>query len=121
MVAYWRPFSECKGLPKLSLKKLGIKPTASEAQLHEELKVHRNKVVAHTDIDRMTFSFVAWKAFDDRDIFMPHLVRDDSLALYNRRYEWMEWVRKLDHAVAKLVFKRAQAIGEAEFLFVPDE
>lgn len=120
VVAYWRPFSECQGLPKLSLRKIGIKPSAAEAKLHEELKVHRNKVVAHTDIDRMTFSFVAWKAFEDREIIMPHLVRDDSLALFDRRHEWMEWVRKLDSAVARQVFKRVQMLGEAKFLFVPD-
>jgi hypothetical protein len=120
VVAYWRPFSECNGLPKLSLKKLGLKPSPAENKLHEELRVHRNKVVAHTDIERMTFSFAAWRAFDDRDIFMPHLVRNDSLALFDRRHEWMGWVRKLNLTVAKLVFERAQVLGEAAFLFVPD-
>lgn len=119
VVAYWRPFSECRGLPKLSLKRLGLKLTAEEAALHEILKTHRNKVVAHTDIDRMRLAFRSWKP-SDHDVIMPHLIRDDALALFDRRQEWRALVRKLLNAVADSVFERVQGLGEAEFLFVPD-
>lgn len=115
VVAYWRPFSECRGLPKLSFKKLGIKPTTAERELHDELKAHRNKVVAHTDVERMRLGFKSWKPFDEREVFMPHLIRDDSLAFYNRLNGWMAWLRKLNYAVSGHIYERVQELGEFDF------
>lgn len=112
VVAYWRPFSESKGLPKLSFKRLGIIPTEEEQDLHSALRTQRNKVVAHTDADRMRFGIHAWKPLEDRDIIMPHFIRDDSLAFYLRRTEWLEWTRKIHHQIAEVVFQELQSVGE---------
>ncbi|WP_252258914.1 hypothetical protein [Erythrobacter aurantius] len=116
VVAYWRPFSDSKGLPKLSLKKVGLVPNTAERSLHEELGVQRNKVVAHTDTDRMRFGFRVWKPFDESDLVMSSFRRDDSLALYSKLREWQDWTLKVHAAVARKVFDETQDTGEIDFI-----
>ena len=84
--------------------------------MHESLKVHRDKVMAHTDAARMRFALRSWKAFKDRDIMIPHFTRDDSLALFDRRREWNDWVFRLHTHVTQIVFEAVQQLGEIDFV-----
>ncbi len=49
IVAYARPFSESKGLPRLSFQHLAVKLSPFNRALHEEMMSLRNKVFAHSD------------------------------------------------------------------------
>lgn len=71
VVAYSRPFTQSKGLPKLSFKRLGIKPTPEQQAPHACLWDRRNKVIAHTDIDRMRLAMSTFKLLDDHPAMMP--------------------------------------------------
>lgn len=115
VVAYWRPFSQSQGLPSLSLKQIGLIPSDRELRLHELIKLQRNKVVAHTDVDRMRIALKAWRPHPGFSGVLPHIIRDDSLALFNQREEWMDWLRKVVDATATAVFARMQDVGEVDF------
>jgi predicted translin family RNA/ssDNA-binding protein len=106
VIAYWRPFSKTKGLPFLSFKQLGIKPTSEQQALHDRIGDLRNKVVAHTDADHVR---VAYQTADMLDgIMMPHMEFYEGIDLYDDRFRWMEWLRALSHAGAKKLFAEAQ-------------
>ncbi|WP_156029161.1 hypothetical protein [Sphingobium sp. DC-2] len=108
IVSYCRPFTQSKGLPTLSLKKLGVKPTTEQQVLHDRLWERRNKVVAHTDIDRMRLAMSSFQPFDDHPVMLPMMDFDDGLAFFNERHEWEEWVQLLIHRATKSVFDRVQ-------------
>ena len=115
IVAYCRPFTQSKGLPTLSFKKLGTKPTPEQQALHDCLWDRRNKVVAHTDIDRMRLSMSTFQPFENHPVMMPVMDFDDGLALFEDRYRLEEWLRLLIHAASKAVFDRVQGAVPVRF------
>lgn len=115
VVAYSRPFTQSKGLPTLSFKRLGIKPTSEQQALHDRLWDRRNKVVAHTNIDRMRLALSTFKPFDDHPVMMPMMDFDDSLAFFKDRHRLEEWLRLLIHAAGKTVFERVQSAAPVRF------
>ena len=115
VVNYWRPFTQSSGLPSLSLKKLGIKPTEDQSALHDRIKDRRNKVVAHTDVDRMRLAFSTFKVFEDHDLLMPHYDFDDSLYFFEDRIALMIWLRTLRQAAAHILFNRVQGRPAVRF------
>lgn len=57
VVSYCRPFSESAGgIPRLSYKSLGIKLSPFVQSLHDELVAMRNKLVAHSDIEKVEYA-----------------------------------------------------------------
>lgn len=57
VVSYARPFSMSKGgIPPLSYKSLGIRLSPFVLALHEDLAEKRNKIFAHSDIERVEYS-----------------------------------------------------------------
>ena len=57
VVSYCRPFSESVGgIPRLSYKTLGIKLSPFVQNLHDELGGMRNKLVAHSDIEKVEYA-----------------------------------------------------------------
>jgi hypothetical protein len=115
VVAYCRPFTQSKGLPTLSFKKLGTMPTPERQALHDRLWDRRNKVVAHTDVDRMRLAMSTFQPFDDHPIMMPMMDFDDGLAFFEDRYRLEEWLRLLIHAAGKTVFDRVQGAAPVRF------
>ncbi|WP_139342559.1 hypothetical protein [Methylobacterium radiotolerans] len=115
VIAYWRPFTQSKGLPSLSLKKIGVRPTAAQLDLHERLRMHRNEVVAHTDVVKMRLALSTFKIFEGRDIMLPHYDFDDSLVFFAERYALIDWLRTLRAATTRTVFDRTQGRSEIRF------
>lgn len=118
VVAYSRPFTQSNGLPTLSFKKLAIKPAPDQQALHDRLWERRNKVIAHTDIDRMRLAMSTFQPFEDHPIMMPVMDLDDGLAFFEDRYQLEEWLQQLISAASKAVFDRVQ--GSAPFRFMRD-
>ncbi|WP_415439477.1 hypothetical protein [Acetobacter orientalis] len=115
VVAYWRPFSDSKGLPKLSLKKLGIKATAEQLTLHGRLKERRNKVIAHTDADRMSLAFSTFRVFENSEIMIPQYDFNDALEFYSDLDAIIIWLRTLHQAATRAIFTRVQGRQEVRF------
>lgn len=115
VVAYWRPFTQSNGLPALSMKKLGINPSKPQMLLHKRIKTHRNKVVAHTDADRMRLALKTSKV-RGHDVMLPTIDFDDGLAFFDERYELIEWLRILIQRASHLLFERVQGDSEVSFL-----
>jgi len=106
IIAYCRPFTTSKGLPTLSLKSIGIRPSKEEKELHNFILAHRNKVVAHTDTDRMRILLTSFEITDG--IRMPHIVDDEGFALFDHSASFEKWLFKLTRAIAGLVFDLMQ-------------
>lgn len=116
VVSYCRPFTQSKGLPSLSLKKLGVKPTTEQQALHDRLWARRNKVVAHTDIDMMRLTLSTFRPLDDHPVMMPSMDFDDGLAFFSERHEFEEWLRLLIQKAGEKVFARVQGRGPMHFM-----
>jgi hypothetical protein len=112
VISYWRPFAGSKGVPQLEFKHFGIEPTPEQLALHAWLRDRRNKVVAHTDLDRMRLALSTMKVFDDSDIMLPLMDFDDGLAFFNDRAELIVWLRALIQGAARKTFRRFQGHGE---------
>ena len=117
VIAYWRPFSASKGLPTISLKRLGITATIEQLALHERLNERRNKVIAHTDVDRMRLAFSTFKVFEDSEIMLPQYDFDDALEFYPDLDALILWLRTLRQAAGRAIFKRVQGRQEIRFKY----
>lgn len=116
IIAYGRPFTQTKGVPLLSFKQIGIRPTQSELALHEALLEYRHKVVAHSDADRMRIAVSSFAPFDDRpEIRMPIMHTDEGLAFLDRRDEVVAWLRILRSALGAKTFALVQTTDGLEF------
>lgn len=108
VISYCRPFTTSAGLPKLSLKQVGIRATGDEMDLHARLMEYRNKVVAHTDADRMRLLVTSWAIFEDDKYAIPHVVEDEGFEFLNDIPVIYEWLHKIMTALANLVFEKIQ-------------
>lgn len=106
VVAYCRPFTKSSGLPLLSLKDIGIAPSPEEKTLHTRLMTYRNKVVAHTDADRMRLLLTSFTMFEG--VAMPHIADDEGFEFLNDLMALESWFHRLIDALARYVFAKVQ-------------
>lgn len=116
--AYWRPFASANGLRALTFEQLGVVPTDAESELHDRIRVFRNKVVAHSDPERMRVLLTSLQPFDDHAVRLPVYRFDEGLDFLPDRDLWVGWLRKLIHSVAEWVFREVQ--GETPYRFERD-
>lgn len=112
VISYCRPFTTASGLPLLSFKRIGLKPTQEQHALHDQLMAYRHKVVAHSDLEKMRMAVSSFKAFDDKDLWMPILNTDEGLEFLPDRMVWLEWLRALIGALSEVTFEMVQTAGE---------
>lgn len=106
IISYCRPFTKSNGLPTLSLSRAQKRETTSEEkELHTFLMNERNKVVAHTDTDRMRLLLTS---FDVKGIRFPHIVEDEGFALLGKETQFQARLRKLKDSLATEVFHLMQ-------------
>lgn len=117
VIAYGRAFTAAKGLPALSFKQLGLKPTEDQRRLHGRLLERRHRVVAHSDADRQRILF-ATERFEasNKTVMLPHVDFDDALAFYSDRRAVIEWLRTLIHAAGEVLFGQVQDLPELRFV-----
>lgn len=106
IVSYCRPFTKSNGLPTLSRKSVRKDTSPEERELHNFLLNERNKVVAHTDADRMRLLLTSFDVSDE--IRFPHIVEDEGFALVGKESQFEAWLRKLTHSLATEVFQLMQ-------------
>lgn len=108
VIAYGRPFTATVGVPTLSLKQNGVKPTPAEQQLHNDLMAYRHKVVAHSDVERMRIAVTSFQPFEDHQVRMPVMTIDEGLPFLDDRWDVILWLRRLMHALGSKTFEIAQ-------------
>jgi hypothetical protein len=125
IIAYGRPFTQTEGVPLLSLKKIGAKPTPRQTDLHGQLLRYRHKVVAHSDADHMRIAVRSFSPIDDRpDIRMPIVQTDEGLPFLDERWEIIEWLHLLVHGLGEVTFALAQSdepFGFTKDYFAPPD
>lgn len=119
IIAYGRPFTATVGVPILSLKQIGVKPTPAEKRLHDELMAYRHKVVAHSDVERMRIAITSFQPFDDHKVRMPVMTVDEGLPFLDERLDLILWLHRLMHALGSKTFEIVQQGGEP-FAFTKD-
>ena len=110
VMAYCRPFTKANGLQRMTFEAISLVTTEAERALHRKLLDRRDKVIAHSDIDRMRLSLSTLSISPGEFVF-PHLAWDDGLQLYDDRTAISGLVRRLISACADLLFKHAQELG----------
>lgn len=106
IISYCRPFTRSNGLPKLELDAIHNDISEEEQTLHNFLMTERNKVVAHTDIDRMRLLLTSFEVRDG--INFPHIVEDEGFALIGKEHQFEVWLRKLIQPLASEVYDFVQ-------------
>lgn len=106
IIYYCRPFTMSRGLPILSPKSVYRPSTAEEKGLHNFLLTERNKVVAHTDADRMRLLLTSFDVVDG--IRFPQIVEDEGFALLGKERLFEQWLHKLTSSLTKEVFHLMQ-------------
>jgi hypothetical protein len=117
-IAYWRPFAKADGLPALDFVTIGVSPTPDQMALHERLRIFRNKVVAHSDPERMRVLLTSHKPLANHDVQMPSLQFDEGLEFLDDRQLWRDWVSTLIYALAAYAFDAVQ--GSTPYRFEHD-
>ncbi|WP_033073839.1 hypothetical protein [Sphingopyxis sp. MWB1] len=110
VVSYCRPFTQSKGLPILSFKSIGIKPSSTERALHERLLEYRNKVVAHTDVDRMSLVLTSSRIWEGVRYMMPHVFEEVGFEFIGDLDALDDWLRKIMTPLATFVFDLMQEL-----------
>lgn len=116
VVAYNRPFTSSSGLPRLTFEMIGIDLDERETDLHQRLRVRRDKVVGHTDISEMRLALSTSKPFDNHDVMIPVMDFDDELAFFVDRAAIISWLRKVHMAASKTIFVRVQGVAGVKFI-----
>lgn len=106
IICYCRPFTRGNGLPKLELGSVHNEISVEEQALHNFLMTERDKVVAHTDIDRMRLLLTSFEVGDG--INFPHIVEDEGFALIGKEHQFEVWLRKLIQPLASEVYEFVQ-------------
>lgn len=92
----------------LSLKQIGIKTTNDEKALHRRLMEYRNKVVAHTDADRMRLLVTSWTAFEGEKYAIPHVVEEEGFEFLDDLYAIYDWLHRIMTPLTTFVFDKIQ-------------
>lgn len=106
IISYCRPFTRSNGLPKLELSSVQKDISVEEQTLHNFLITERNKVVAHTDIDRMRLLLTSFEV--GAGINFPHIVEDEGFSLLGKEHQFEVWLRKLIQPLASEVYEFVQ-------------
>lgn len=106
-ISYWRPFSKSPKLPVLKTSDLDL--SDMERNLHERIHTYRDKVVAHSDIDRMRIGFHTLDVHEG--LSLPHLRFDEGLELVDQVDPWIALVRKIMRIGADRLWDIAQIVG----------
>lgn len=106
IISYCRPFTKSNGLPTLSLKSVCRPTLPEEKALHSFLMNERNKVVAHTDADRMRILVTSFEVTGG--FRFPQIIQDEGFSLIGKERHFEAWLRKLTHALGTEVFHLMQ-------------
>lgn len=116
VVSYMRPFSSAHGEVKpLSLEELGITITTEEFEFHKHLKMLRDKVFAHSDFDQMEFRLDPVQIGETGEYpYFPQFTapKGPGLLCSEEVCNMMSLIRKLIHAIGKIVFNYVQLSPE---------
>lgn len=113
IVSFGRPFSASRGRPILSLNFIGVRFNKKERRLKKELIDLRNKVVAHSDIEKMHYRVDMKSFFKDDSVSMPMFTFDEGLFLnQNQRWIFREILNKLQFGIYERAFHLAQEFPE---------
>ena len=82
-------------------------PTASEQELHENIQIYRDKVVAHSDIDKMRIGFHTFES-GLGDMKLPYIRWDEGLEFTDQIADWINWIRKLMQGLSLVLWEVAQ-------------
>ncbi|MCC8934884.1 hypothetical protein [Rhizobium sp. 'Codium 1'] len=114
IVAYGRAFTSSKGrYDKLSLKKIGIRLTEPERELHELIIQLRQKVYAHSDEDYAHVRLDVWTMdMPSGSYAVPHMQFDHGLefASFYKRDAAISLMRKIMHGL----FRTVQALASRQ-------
>lgn len=120
VIAYWRPFSRSRGLPALTFEGIGLTPTPVQIDLHERLKAYRNKVVAHSDPDRMRILVTSFNLKGPhQSIVVPIWKYAEGLEFLSDRTLLIEWLHLLIHVLIEKIVGQAQT-GPHPYRFQKD-
>lgn len=108
IIAYNRPFSSTDYKLKLDI----FSPSEEQQELHDVLKEQRDKVVAHSDFNRMKIRIDTIAPFYDSDIVKPISNFVEELFFVEKLPEIESWLRILIFHMGKKTFKIAQSKGE---------
>ena len=117
VIAYSRPFTRSPGLPPLKFEVLGLAPTVAQLDLHQRLKVYRDKVVAHSDAERMRI--LVTSVSPQSKFVLPIFNYDEGLGFLPDRGLWIEWLHSLMHCLIEKVVVDAQT-GKQPYTFKQD-
>lgn len=106
-ISYWRPFSKSPNLPVLKTSTLGF--TNTEQDLHRRIHAYRDKVVAHSDIDRMRIGFHTLEVSEG--LSLPHHRFDEGLELVDQVDPWIALVRKIMRIGSDRLWEIARKMG----------
>jgi hypothetical protein len=110
VISYCRPFTQSKGLPTLSFKAIGIEPASGERALHHRIIEYRNKVVAHTDTDRMSLVVTSSRIWEGVAYVMPRVFEDVGFEFADDIGAIVDWLRKIMTPLATFVFDLMQTL-----------
>jgi len=96
IIAYSRPFSECRGIDNKKKHPLGIKVVPkNHRNLHNKLLGYRNRIIAHTDLDFRNPKLVKYGMMIKREVDylslvgeIQVLIREVRSALHNMIIEY---------------------------------
>lgn len=109
VVCYCRPFTQSKGLPSLSFKKIGFSASPDQRALHREIVEYRNKVVAHTDSDTMRIA-VKFYRFEESIPRLPLIAYDKGFVYFDRWRELEVLFRSVKIALQKTLIIRGDSL-----------
>lgn len=113
IVAFARPFKVGRGRMTLGLHAVGVRLTTAEEKLKDKIIDLRDKVVAHSDDERMHFKISTMQPFDDSPLAIPALVFQESLRLDPAEVDELEaLLHKLIHGLTVTIFAIAQSQPE---------
>jgi hypothetical protein len=84
VIAYLRPFSQAKGkIPRLMLENCGVSLSDDLRRLHDQLRLQRNRILAHSDGDLMRMAVATHEhKFDNGNSFTVfHSAFDEGISV----------------------------------------
>lgn len=109
IVAFARPFEVARGRLALGLRAVGVQLSPGEEEIKKKVIELRQKVVAHSDDERMHFKMSTTQPFSDSPASFPILMFDESLRLNEEEVDsFRSLLHKLIFSLAKTLYDLAQ-------------
>ncbi len=127
VVAYGRPFSQslAGGIPPLSTKMIGLKPSPERRALHDRLISMRNQIMAHSDGEMMRMTVKPFDvSLDDESqpVVILQTVFDEGVTLMGRLLvETNELLHEIYAAIVRCLHHEAQQNPELFDLRIDSE